>query len=49
MLPFIGWRSIYVDNDGYPSEALSHWKADAFEIEWFGFGMVLFIGKIYPA
>jgi hypothetical protein len=47
ILPFIGWRVVNVDNDGYPTDGRGHFKADAFQIEWFGFGAILFIGKVY--
>lgn len=49
LLPFIGWRVIYVDNDGYPTEGTSHFKADVFEVEWFNRGVSLYVGKVYPA
>ena len=49
ILPFIGWRIGYVDNEGFPSEGVTHWKADLFEIEWLGRGAVLFVGKVYSA
>lgn len=47
LLPFIGWRAINVDNEGMPCEEPGHWKADALEIEWFGSGAILYIGKVY--
>ena len=49
ILPFIGWRVVNVDNDGYPTESAAHFKADVLEVEWLGRGLILFIGKVYPA
>jgi hypothetical protein len=48
ILPFIGWRVVNVDNDGFPTESASHFKAESLEVEWFGHGAILFIGKVYP-
>ena len=45
ILPFIGWRVVGVDNEGMPSEEAPRWEADSFEVEWFGIGMVLFVGN----
>lgn len=46
-LPFVGWRVINVDNDGEPCDGLSHFQADAFQVEWFGAGVCLYIGKVW--
>lgn len=48
ILPFICWRWIDVDNDGMPCDEQSHWFADALEVEWLGFGAVLYVGKVHP-
>jgi hypothetical protein len=48
ILPFIGWSCVNVDNDGEPCDDKSHLVADAFQVEWFGYGAVLYIGKVYP-
>lgn len=50
VLPFIGFRLIDVDRDGNPCGCIveEHWKADAFAVEWFGSGAILFIGKVHP-
>lgn len=50
VLPFIGFRKITVDSEGTPCGCIveEHWDADAFEVEWFGHGMILFIGTVYP-
>lgn len=49
ILPFIGWRTTYVDRHGEPCDCINelHWKADSFEVEWLGHGMILFIGKVH--
>lgn len=49
ILPFIGWRHMYLDYDSQPCEKeCARWFADVFEIEWFGCGVALYMGKVYP-
>ncbi len=46
-LPFIGFRTLPIDNDGVPSEyENSRWKASCFMVEWFGQGIILFSTNI---
>lgn len=49
ILPFIGWRQVWVDNDGSPCCGPAHFYADVLEWEWFGHGAVFYVGKVYPA
>lgn len=46
ILPFIGWREVFVDEDGEPSDGPNDYIADALEVEWFGFGAVVYIGNV---
>lgn len=48
-LPFIGFRSEFIDEDGYPTHEKTPWKADVFQIEWFGRGVALFVCGIKEA
>lgn len=48
VIPFFGWREVFVDDDGEPCDGPSEWIADALEVEWLGRGAVLFIGKVQP-
>ena len=46
-LPFIGFRTIMIDNDGYPSDLeCCRWESSAFMVEWFGHGVVLFTTNV---
>lgn len=48
-LPFIGFRTIMIDNDGMPSELeCSRWESSCFMLEWFGYGVVLFTTEVKP-
>ena len=42
-IPFIGFRSEYIDEDGYPTHEVTPWKADVFQVEWLGHGVALFV------
>lgn len=45
--PFVGFRTIPIDNDGMPSEYEStRWVASAFMVEWFGHGVILFTTSV---
>lgn len=51
LLPFIGFRTWRVDNDGFPIlkyEIARHskWEADFFMIEWFFRGWILFSTEV---
>jgi hypothetical protein len=48
-LPFVGFRTCWVNNDGEPTDIKAHWEADMFCIEWLGFGWIFYIGEVRPA
>lgn len=44
-LPFIGFRTFPIDNEGMPvleGGENSPWESDCFMLEWFGLGVILF-------
>lgn len=49
VIPFIGWRVIWLDADGEPTEGPGTFKADALEVEWLGVGCVLYVANARPA
>lgn len=49
IIPFIGFRTHLIDEDGMPTDEYSEWESDCFEVEWFGQGFVLFSTNIRQA
>jgi hypothetical protein len=46
-LPFIGFRTLPMDNDGMPTElADAWWESDFFMVEWFGHGLIIFSTEV---
>jgi hypothetical protein len=42
IIPFIGFRTHQIDNDGFPTEIYTGYESDCFEVEWFGQGFIIF-------
>jgi len=42
---WFGWKEIYIDNDGMPSDIETEWKASAFIL----FTHVIYIGEVKSA
>jgi hypothetical protein len=40
-LPFIGFREIWLDSDGMPSEYATGFRGNALEVEWLDCGITL--------
>jgi hypothetical protein len=48
-LPFIGFQTMPVDNDGEPTlVASAHFEADFFCLEWWGHGISIWRGDVRP-
>lgn len=41
-LPFIGWRTLYIDDDGYPADRETQWLASCFVLLWW----VVYVGEV---
>ncbi len=39
---FLGWKELFIDIDGMPSETETRWKASCFILFWF----VIYIGEV---